>query len=654
MKKIPCDHGYAGTIAIVDLSTGEIDSIPTERYAPLFLGSRGLAEKVFWEYGNFDSDPFDPESVFVMMTSPLAGTLSSAANQMAMFGRGTTLPNPQLRASMCGSGFGAELKRCGYDGLVVKGASASPCFLYVHDGEIEIRQAELGTLWGLDTYAAKSELWHRFGDRACVMTIGPAGENLCRDAIVATDDCHVFGNGGFGAVWGSKKLKAIVAKGTRDITVSNPKALIDDVKRAKELSVRPPYDDGYQNSSRGMNMWSSYHFGTPKQDFLLKEEAGEIELGWSACLNCQLACVMTHRYVDGSGSGASHCEEEDVYSTVSGDHYGLNKGSKYAWQATELVQRAGLNAWSFTDHSVFTALVDAGLLTNEYTGLHMEDFGSIEFFTQLIDKIVNREPGFGNDLADGWYRVCEVLGDKAIAIYNSIIVKDMGHMDFQAGPGMMFKGALFGQWTNAMGMKRSTDLTGNLYYPLNLDIDLLYGDMDRRARILGNASEKFLGDRNIGLRPDDLKYAPEGGRWCLEQNVILDTTSLCSFAFPILVSSYTEDGTGELFAPSFINDVTGSDITEDELRFEFADRILALERLIAYRSGHHKDELREMNFAENGGAWPRQDVVEGQKQFFELFGWDMETGLPRKSTLKSLGLDSELADAEAVGVPLSD
>ena len=144
MKKISTSHGYTGKIAKIDLTTGATSTIDTDSYAPLFIGARGIAEKVFWDEGDFAADCFDPESVLVLMTSPLAGTLASAANQMCLFGRSTTLPEPQLRASMCGSGFGAELIA-----LVQE-----HCFYHL--------EAPLGRVAGWDTPYPHAQEWAYF------------------------------------------------------------------------------------------------------------------------------------------------------------------------------------------------------------------------------------------------------------------------------------------------------------------------------------------------------------------------------------------------------------------------------------------------------------------------------------------------------------
>lgn len=643
-----CEYGYTGRIARVDLTTGRVFEIETSNYSEQYIGGRGMAERVFWDEGNFDVGPLDPQSVFVLMTSPLAGTLASAASQGALCAKAATLPNEYVTTSLCGGGWSAELKRAGFDGLVVSGKAPEPSYLLVNDGIIEVKRAPLRQLWGADTAASREELWRRHGKRACVLTIGPAGEQMCRDGMIITDDCHTFGTNGFGAVWGSKNLKAVVISGTGDITVANPEALIADVERARKLITKKETEEGPCNTSRLMPKWAHVHFGWPEPDLIKDGRAGEVDLGYSACLNCPISCGWSYRYKDGSGAGTTHCEEVLVYSAPTAQRHGLGDQNRYSLECNNLVQRMGFNEFMFEDHNVLYRLIDAGILTEEYTGLDFSKMGEIELFYELVEKVVSREPGFGDDLAEGWYHVCEKLGPEALKTYDACLNSETGCKDFQMIPGWDMKGTLPGNVITSMGIRRQNSISNYLYYSVQLDPSISHNE-ELRREVIGNVSRKFMGDPEIGLNPDDPQYAAVGAKFTMEQNTLLDTLSMCGFVFPATYSNYTEDHTGELFSAAFFNDVTGNDATEEEMSLLVADRIINLERLISWRGGHTVDHPHAGTLVENGGHYKREDIERGQRELYELMGWDAESGMPTADALRALGMEKELADMERLG-----
>ncbi|RLC00996.1 MAG: aldehyde ferredoxin oxidoreductase, partial [Deltaproteobacteria bacterium] len=210
----------------VDLSTGKIGTIEISNLERRqYLGGKGLATKLLYDHIEPGIDPLSPENILVMMTGPTAGTPSPAG------GRFTAMCKSPLTgifaSSYVGGKFGISLKKSGYDGIMIRGKSEKKVYIRVENGEVSINDAS--ELWGLDTRDIQ-ETRKQEGDW---VVIGPAGENLVRFAVIASDK-RVAGRCGMGAVMGSKNLKGIVARGDRKIKVADP----DRFKKALKIAQK--------------------------------------------------------------------------------------------------------------------------------------------------------------------------------------------------------------------------------------------------------------------------------------------------------------------------------------------------------------------------------------------------------------------------------
>lgn len=222
--------GYLGKVLRVSLDRREAREMPiSQELARDYIGGSGLAARILWKETAPDTDPLAPENALVFMTGPLTGTQAPSSGRHALaakapltgvFGEGDV-----------GGYFGTALKRAGFDGVVVRGRADAPVYLWIHDGDVEIRDAR--NVWGLDTYETDAALRAETDADAVVSCIGPAGERLIPLAVIVHDgkDARTGGRGGLGAVMGSKNLKAIVAKGSGDIPVADPAALRESVRR---------------------------------------------------------------------------------------------------------------------------------------------------------------------------------------------------------------------------------------------------------------------------------------------------------------------------------------------------------------------------------------------------------------------------------------
>jgi aldehyde:ferredoxin oxidoreductase len=233
-------YGWTGTILWVDLSTSRIDRVPTSDFEPeRYIGGVGLNTKIFWELGSPKVDAFDEESPLIISVGPLTG-VSGPFNRAEVSGIAPQAYPRELHAySGFGGKFPSELKYAGYDGIVIVGQAARPVYLSIQDEDVEIRDAD--DVWGTDTFETQQVLMARHPE-ASVLAIGPAGENLSRIAVILNETASCAGQGGYGAVMGSKKLKAVVVRGTGTVKVADPDrllALLNERNRLGEWEAGP-------------------------------------------------------------------------------------------------------------------------------------------------------------------------------------------------------------------------------------------------------------------------------------------------------------------------------------------------------------------------------------------------------------------------------
>lgn len=213
-----------GKLGLVNLSSGKVEITRTpEAVLSKFLGGRGL--NMFYMYKHMPPrlDPFSPHNPLIVGSGLLTGTLAPNA---ARFNISAKSPESQaLGDANCGGFFGPRLRNAGFDRLIITGKSSFPCYLYLEGEKIEIRAAK--DYWGLNCHAAQQKFWEELGRDTEALVIGRAGENLVRFACVMNGVKDAAGRGGMGAVFGSKNLKAVVARGTQDIKIADPGGLME-------------------------------------------------------------------------------------------------------------------------------------------------------------------------------------------------------------------------------------------------------------------------------------------------------------------------------------------------------------------------------------------------------------------------------------------
>lgn len=255
-------YGYCGKIARINLSTGKISSLDTYKYVPEYIGGRMVINRIFWDEVPVGTGAFDAENKFIYMSGPTTGTGIPASGRSAACCIGAANNPEQFCWGNIGGWFATELKYAGYDGFIIEGKSDRPVYIKIEDDKIEILPAD--DLWGLRVHQSQSALEEKHGHHFKSMVIGPAGENLVRIASITTSNDSVLAKGGFGAVWGSKKLKAITVHGTGIVAPA-------DIEKLKYLRLNMNHP--------GMKPSPILHLdsiGVPGAEFPVKYDRGNV------------------------------------------------------------------------------------------------------------------------------------------------------------------------------------------------------------------------------------------------------------------------------------------------------------------------------------------------------------------------------------------
>lgn len=255
-------YGYCGRIARINLTDKTVSYLNTYKYVPKYLGGKTLIHRIFWDEVAPGTGAFDTENKFIYMSGATTGTGIPASGRSAACSIGCSVYPEQYVWGNIGGWFATELKYAGYDGFIIEGKAESPVFIKIEDDDIQILPAD--DLWGTRVHQAQEALEQKFGHDFKSMVIGPAGENLVRIASVTTSNDCVFAKGGFGAVWGSKKLKAITVHGTGIVAPA-------DIEKLKYLRLH--MNDPYMRPSPIVHM---NQIGVPGAEFEAEYDRGNV------------------------------------------------------------------------------------------------------------------------------------------------------------------------------------------------------------------------------------------------------------------------------------------------------------------------------------------------------------------------------------------
>ncbi len=417
--------GYAGKILKVNLTTQAITvDEPPEAFYRRYLGGNGFIAHYLLKELPKGADPLGPDNLLIFAAGTVTGIPVAGAGRSAV---GAKSPLTGGYGEADGGGFfGAELKRAGYDAVVVSGRAAEPVYLYIDDGVATLRPA--AHLWGKTTLETQEALHAELGDaRVRLAMIGPGGEKMVRTACVIHDLRHAAGRTGLGAVMGSKNLKAVAARGRGNVPVGDPEAL-------RELSrwMRDNWKDkawGMHDLGTPGGIMDLHHAGQlPTRNFQDGQFEGAekitgttlrdtIMIGREGCYACPIRCKRVVQ-VDEPGLTVNPIYGGPEYETIGA--FGSNCGVddlKAISKCHEICNAYSLDTIS-TGMLVSFAMecYENGLLTKEDTGGLDLRFGNAEALVALTQMIAERR-GLGDLLAEGPVHAAEVIGGDA-ALYN--------------------------------------------------------------------------------------------------------------------------------------------------------------------------------------------------------------------------------------------
>ena len=405
----------------VDLTIGEtaIKSFPPS-WLRSYVGGSTLGARLFFETAGFDAGPLSPENPLLIMAGPLVGTTFPGSSRFVLCARS---PLTGLWGeSSSGGAFGADLKKAGLDGILVKGRAEKPSYILIEDGRAAIREA--GDLWGLDTYATVETLrrQHPGKQPIRVLAIGPAGEHLVRYASVCNDKAHYLGRTGMGAVMGSKRIKAIAVRGTGKVPIARQEAYQESRKAAlqaikdsmmadsfHQLGTAAAMDLGMMTGDVPIKNWSvgvDYEMADALGGPALVEK---LIKGRKACYACPIGCKPVVEFPD--PPYPVHRVPGPEYETLAA--FGtliMNNNLLAVVRANELCNRLGIDTISCGATMAFIMeAFERGLLTRtDLDGLEMA-WGNMDAVLTLIEKIAFRK-GFGDRAAEGSRALARDLG----------------------------------------------------------------------------------------------------------------------------------------------------------------------------------------------------------------------------------------------------
>ena len=616
----------------VDLSSRAVSWTPTALYADRFIGGRGIAAKVYWDEVPPEVKPFDAESRLIFVNGPLAGFTGLAGSRLQICGKSPAVRPATFGYASLGGSWGAELKFAACDGIVIHGKSDRPVYVFLQDGAVEIRDAS--PLWGKDSVETREFLKRELGSSVKVLATGIAGEHMVPFATVLADG-DASGTGGFAAVMGSKKLKALVVRGSEKVVPANPERLrsLKEYVRilAKDRKITPP---------------------------TLREPPFPSAMKRMACYGCIAGCLRAVFESSDADKGKFMCQQSGMYIDSALRYY---KGwTEVPFQAARLCDRYGL------DTMVLAPLIkwmsrceEAGILTDEMAGIPLSKVGSIEFIESLVRKISLRE-GFGDLLAQGIIKAADSLGGEAEELIGDLILPKTGE-EWVYDPRMFITTGIF----YAVEPKRPIQHLHEISWLIAQWLAWKEGAENAYVStdVVRWVAKRFWGGEEAA---DFSTYAGKAlaAKKIQDRQYAKECLILCDYAWPIAHAKRTEDHRGDSALESKILSAIVGKETDEEGLYTMAERVFNLQRAILVREGHkgkEADTLPLFNYTiplehtmhnpdclvpgEEGKVISRKGAVVDKGEFermrdeyYGYRGWDSATGLQTISKLEDLDL----------------
>jgi aldehyde:ferredoxin oxidoreductase len=634
-------YGYNGKILHVDLTTGQFTvEEPDDAFYRKYMGGSALAMHYILKEIPAGVDPLGPDNVLVLALSVLTGNPISGQSRMTAAAKSPL--TGAIGDSQGGGFFPAELKFAGFDAIVIKGKAEKPVYLWINEGKYELRDA--AHLWGDITGEAEASIKNELGDdKIEVLQVGPAGEKGVRFAGIFSMSNRANGRTGMGAVMGSKNLKAVAVRGKKRPVPADKAGLnelakwgaanLDDSDIAGLAKYGTAETTGANQTSGTLptfnynsgvfDGWEAID-GTTMYDNILRgaAEGKQDRLGRDTCYACAVRCKRVVEITEGKYQVDPHYGGPEYETTSTFGNYCAIDDLAAISKANELCNKYGLDSISCgaTISWAFEAFNEGKLTLEDTDGLDLS-WGNAESMVALVEKIGMRE-GFGDLLAEGSERAAKKIGRGTEAYLITFKGQEApAHMPrVKRSLAVIYATNPFG--ADHQSSEHDPALEGDFEF---------YSD---RLAVLGfreSQPSQSLNDEKIRFAATT-QYLYSA----------LDSLNLCQFVFGPAWQLYGPDDMVKL-----VRAVTGwDDVTFDELQ-KVGERRLNMMRSFNAREGidRKKDVIPEKLFkplkngASDGWVLDRAEVESALDTYFELSGWDVETGVPTRAKLEELDLD---------------
>jgi aldehyde:ferredoxin oxidoreductase len=622
-------YGYNGKILHIDLTNGKTKvEEPDEVFYRTYMGGGCLGAYYLLKETDPGVDPLSPDNVLILAASILTGA------PLAGFSRHAVITKSPLTGafldSQAGGFWGPELKFSGFDAIVITGKSPKPVYLYIHNGEVEIKDASY--LWGKVTGESQEEIREEIGEKkARMLLIGPGGENLVRYACILNECKHVNGRGGSGAVMGSKNLKAVVCRGTLKPEFADKEQVIEHGKWfSKNFMNNPANRSGHDYGSADylsqqveMEELPTHNFseGNIKDGEKLSGTymAETILTKRERCYACPVTCK---RVVEtGEPYNVDPYYGGPEYETLAS--FGSNLGItniEFVAKAHELCNKFSLD--TISTGGVIAFAIDCfknGLLKKEdCDGLELE-FGNEELVIKLIQKIANRDGEFGKLLGEGSKIAAERIGNGAeyYAVHTKGMEMALHDPRVKTGVGLGYACSALGG--DHVVVEHDNDF--DEYAPQ------VYLDQVKCLGLLRRINSQYIGPekvRNFVYLQDHFSF--------------MDSLSLCVLTFAP-VRSFTMKHLIDI-----MDAITGWENSLWEV-MKVGERRTNLAKVFNIREGFRRkdDKLPDKLFEPlkkqhmEDARINRQEFENAIDLYYEMMNWD-EEGRPRKARLHELDI----------------
>ena len=612
-----------GRILEIDLSAGKWKFLPyPDDLLWKYLSGRGFNVQYLYNHMPPDVDPLGPDNILLLSCGLLTGTAAPASARLHINARSPL--TGLLGSSNVGGNFGAKLRSCGIQSLVIRGKSPEPVYLWLDGDKIEIRTAKF--IWGLDTWETDDYLKKRLGsDKFEIMAIGPAAENGALFGCIITSRDHAAGRTGMGTVMGSKNLKAIVVKAPKKKTLFKASENgLEAIKRyIWQMKNSPHYKDIKKHGGAGYVTWADDLGILATRNFKANtfDEAEQIDgknlekniTRTRGCHRCPVQCKAELEFDEGKLKGKKAIRPEFEPMLSLGSRCGLTDLDTLVY-LDNLCSRLGMDSISAGGVIAFAMdLFERGILTREDTGGLDLSWGNGEAMEVLIKQIADGE-GLGGILATGVRQAARTLGRGAEN--HAAHVKGLEVAGYHP--------------TNIMGTALGYTVSNR-----GADFSDVYATLEYKW-LPDEKIEEFGLPKTIDLNSIHGKAALV--RQCMIVGLVMDCLGLCKVPSLCLVCTYDLVAEAEL-----TSELTEQNVSVGDL-FYAGDRILNLERLLNRRFGATQtdDRLPDMFFDKeyNSGKQPSkpQEWMEPMiREFYDVMGWD-ENGKPTEQKLAQLGL----------------